>query len=64
MQLTQTEVPTRRDWSILSLGCDAKPQAYRNLSCSTRPLASVKLRKLSMASSEAGVWAEVTASTT
>lgn len=55
---------TRRAWSILSSGCEAKPHAYRNLSCRTRPLASVKLRNSSMASRDAAVWEDVTASTT
>lgn len=55
---------TSRAWSILSSGCDAKPHAYRNLSCRTRPSASVKFRNSSMASRDAAVWEDVTASTT
>lgn len=55
---------TSRAWSILSSGWDAKPHAYRNLSCRTTPSASVKLRNSSMASRDAAVWDDVTASTT
>lgn len=49
--------------SILSSGCEARPQAYKNLSCNKGLLPLTKSKNSKMAFKDSGVWANVTAST-